>query len=91
MYLTHGWNCPKAEVEHEVLLEDASDGGRGLQDGGAALECYPLILGGRVCHQPDLVQFVLTIFNTVIFSCGNHSLLRSCNCTPSAGTPEEIG
>ena len=36
--LTHSWYRPKAEVQHQVLLQNAPDGGGGSEDGGAAFE-----------------------------------------------------
>ena len=45
VWLTHFGDCPKAEVEHEVLREDGSDVSLGSQDGGAAFEFDPHVLG----------------------------------------------
>ena len=41
VWLTHSGDCPKAEVEHEVLREDGSDVSLGSQDGGAAFVRSP--------------------------------------------------
>ena len=56
LQLTHAWHSAKAEVQHEVLLEDAADGRRGAEDGGAALEFNSLVLGRWTCDQSNLVQ-----------------------------------
>ena len=59
--LTHSWYRTKAEVQHQILLQNAPDGGGGLEDCGAAFGFDSEILGRRIFHYPDLMQSVPNI------------------------------
>ena len=59
MGLTHSWYRPKAEVQHQILLQNAPDGGGGLEDCGAAFgfdsEILPLHAGHLLENGPSLL------------------------------------